>query len=623
MNRELLSAFDAELKKLIALLPDVHRAVSDLAPIENEQRWHLLRQNSDDLSQRKLPVVTLVGPSGSGKSTLFRLLSGIDVPCGGVVRPNTHNCAVAVPPSISEADLRAIFPAMQLRPLDNPIELRNDELPRETLFFSAMSPEAATRGDFLLCDVPDFSTICLENWEKAKLMLQRSEVVIFVVYKGSYADYQTTLYLARTCAHAAHLAYVLTKATPDEAREIRTDLIKRIAPDFRLKPSDSHEDTAQPFAEPRAGGLRRIEFLAAAEFYSSDEQKEPKLDEIRSLADGAPPLADLLRGQSIACLMLTKRANDIQQGLALADATLTAHAQRFGDLRTCHTELIEQLENETLDVVGSQLPLGDILQNVIRETQEVLPPWKRRLSIALNLPLKIVRLVPSGIALLVRKLKDLSNKENIQPFRRDLVEREALRHHAELLQYRWRADYARHVKLSAESCGAAKLHFESQQVPEPDAEWNDYASRRAREWVQQNPQKATALLTVGGVVGLLAPVAFTVDLFVSYGVVTIKVSTWTAIGTAGAGALTVGALLHKLIEKFGMERLVKDFQAEWKRQRNRQLRAHLREHFARPLILDTIERRIDALAKAPTDECARTVTALRCLLAENLTASLT
>ena len=312
--------------------------------------------------------------------------------------------------------------------------------------------------------------------------------------------------------------------------------------------------------------------------------------------------------------MLSKRANAIQQGLALADATLTAHAERLDALQTCHAALLEQLENEKLDIVGKQLPLGDVLQNVIREAQAALSPWWRRVSVAVNWPLKILR----GIPAVIRKLKELfSKKENVQPFRRDAIEREALRHHTEHLADRWRADYQHILDLSAASCVAALRDFETEQIPEPDAEWHEFAAQRSRKWVHDHPTKAKALLTLDGVVGLMAPVAFTVDLFTTGGLVTIKVSAWNLIGGAGAGALAIGALLHKVIEIFGMQRLVQGFQEEWKKQRNRQLRAHLREYFARPLVLDGLQQRIKALTNAPASECTRTVTELRRLLSEN------
>jgi recombinational DNA repair ATPase RecF len=71
-----------------------------------------------------------------------------------------------------------------------------------------------------------------------------------------------------------------------------------------------------------------------------------------------------------------------------------------------------------------------------------------------------------------------------------------------------------------------------------------------------------------------------------------------------------------------MESLVKDFQLEWNKQRNRQLRTHLQKHFARPLVLDVLDQRIAELAKTPATECAHAVTALRRVLAENLPASI-
>jgi hypothetical protein len=240
-----------------------------------------------------------------------------------------------------------------------------------------------------------------------------------------------------------------------------------------------------------------------------------------------------------------------------------------------------------------------------------------------NMPLELLHWIGEGIASWLRKLKDLiSDKENVQPLRRDLIEREALRDRCERLANDWRADHSRALKLSAESCVAAIRDFEGQPVPEPDTEWQAYAVQRARTWINENPKKAALLLTGRGVFGLLAPFAVTVDLFTTGGFVTIKVSTWTAIGSAAGGAISIAALFQWLIEKFGMESLVKDFQLEWNKQRNRQLRTHLQKHFARPLVLDVLDQRIAELAKTPATECAHAVTALRRVLAENLPASI-
>ena len=82
----------------------------------------------------------------------------------------------------------------------------------------------------------------------------------------------------------------------------------------------------------------------------------------------------------------------------------------------------------------------------------------------------------------------------------------------------------------------------------------------------------------------------------------------------GTSVLTAG--VNSLVKKLGLEPVLLDFQAEWKRQRNRQLRAHLRDAFARPLILDTLARRISVQENAPAAECAQTVAELRRRLEE-------
>jgi hypothetical protein len=85
----------------------------------------------------------------------------------------------------------------------------------------------------------------------------------------------------------------------------------------------------------------------------------------------------------------------------------------------------------------------------------------------------------------------------------------------------------------------------------------------------------------------------------------------------GVGTPLLASTVNSIVQRLGMDPLLKEFQAEWKVQRNRALRAHLRLHFAQPLLLDELGRRIIALEQAPAKECAERVAELRQLLAEN------
>ncbi|MEA3209578.1 MAG: hypothetical protein QOE70_2635 [Chthoniobacter sp.] len=611
MNRELLAAFDAALQELLVLLPAVRDTLTGLRPLDAEPRWALLRLNADDLAQRKLPVVTLLGPSGSGKSTIFRLLTGLDVPAGGAERPMSYNCTVAVPPDFAEEQLGAMFPSMRLRRLEDPAEIKRPDLPRETLFFREMPPDVAAHGDFLLADVPDFSTTCLENWEKARLMLQRAEVVVFVVTRFSYADYQTMLYLARACAHAGHLAFVLTMAEAEAAERIWVDLVQQKAPEFVLRRDIPAEDEPQPFAEKRADHLTRAAFLAQADVYFSPYRDEPRLDEIRALREGAPALADFLRGRNIARLMLTKRANDLQQGLKLADETLTTHRAQLEDLRRRQAQIEARLADDSLDIVGRQLPIGEILEEVLEQAQQALPFWRRAIA-------SVSGPVWRGLKGAFGAIREFFRRpEQARALRRDELELAALADQASRLADQWRADHAGAIDLTAARCAAAIDLLRESTVPEPDQDWKHFAAEKARTWVVENPNKATFFLNAAGAVTLLAGGLVTLDLATTGGLG--HSAGWAVL--AGVGTPALAAALNSVVQKLGLKPVLLDFQAEWKRQRNRQLRAHLREHFARPLVLAALDRRLSLLERAPAADCARTVATLRRLFDETQAAA--
>ncbi|MGB8167865.1 MAG: hypothetical protein WCF18_10270, partial [Chthoniobacteraceae bacterium] len=595
MNRELLAAFDAALQKLLVLLPAVHDSVAGLRPLDAEPQWALLRLNADDLAQRKLPVVTLLGPSGAGKSTIFRLLTGIDVPAGGAERPMSHNCMVAVPPWFPQDELAEMFPTMRLRRLDDPAEIKRPDLPRDTLFYQTMPDHVAAHGDFLLADVPDFSTTCLENWEKAKLMLQRAEVVVFVVTRFSYADYQTVLYLARSCALAGHLAYVLTMADAEAAGRVWIDMAQHKAPEFTLRRDIPAEDEPRPFAELRADHRTRGEFLAQADVYYSPYSEQPDLRGIHALREGAPPLVDFLRGRNIARLMLMKRANDLLQGLKLATETLAAHRSQLADFRARREKVDADIADEALDIVGQQLPLGEILEEVLEQAQLVLPFWRRAIA-TVSAP------IWHGLRAVFAAVRDFFSKPELaRALRRDELELAALVDQASRLADRWRADHGTAIELPAERCAAAITHLRQSTAPEPDQDWKHFAAEKARAWVRSHPTRATLILNAAGAITLLAGGLVTLDLAFTGGAIGHSAG-WAL--AAGLGTPALASALNSLVQKLGLKPVLLDFQTEWKKQRNRQLRAHLREHFARPLLLDAFDRRLHAMEHAPAAQCA-------------------
>jgi hypothetical protein len=210
-----------------------------------------------------------------------------------------------------------------------------------------------------------------------------------------------------------------------------------------------------------------------------------------------------------------------------------------------------------------------------------------------------------------------SKPDQARALRRDELELAALVDRASRLADRWRADHGAAFDLTAERCAAALAGLRQSAVPEPDQRWQDFAAEKAAHWVKAHPNRATLILNAGGVITLLAGGYVTFDVVMTGGIVSLaltKVGVFTGVLTGIATTGVVGAAVNALVQKLGLKPVLLDFQAEWKVQRNRQLRAHLREHFARPLLLDALDRRVHALADAPAAPCALAVAELRRLL---------
>src|SRR5690606_22842875 len=106
------------------------------------------------------------------------------------------------------ARLARLFPGFVLAPLEDIQELRRPGADDSRLLYVSYSSDAAAQPlPLVLVDVPDFNTVEQANWDKADRVLDRAEVVVFVVFGDGYKDERVVSELARCCRKAGFLAY--------------------------------------------------------------------------------------------------------------------------------------------------------------------------------------------------------------------------------------------------------------------------------------------------------------------------------------------------------------------------------------------------------------------------------
>ena len=572
-----LAATRKHIQTLIDYVPQLHRSLKiqqpDLEPVKLLEKMPL-----QIVEARGLPLVATAfcGPSGAGKSTIFNLITQLNVPAGGAVRPMTHASLVVAPEqAISEIDFARLFPAFQLEPMHATSDLRNPGAPSERLFYSSYHSAPDNKGLWVcLIDIPDFNTTHRENWDKAEQMIERADSVIFTVYNEAYKSQKTFEILRRVLQLSGSVTYLLTKIDPVNCREnaiaIRDDLIACARQDAE-------------FQSGRADGETLVDFLEKAPFYYSAYDNALNLSGILPLANGNESFFDHIFGQQGLATILKRQLQTIAAGRDLCEKTCESARHLYHVNQQKLNETGTQLRDAATKIVGEEFPVFAILEMISKILEENRPNIVKRLFLPLSK-------LGSGLRSIYDSARRLlgSPKAADGVHQRSTMERTRLRDVIDRLIEDWRS-LTTSEDLHYEKCRRLADALLNSDLPPVSSEWEKHVEIELRKYLQQNPNlwiwvDVVKELAKGAGAGLIAA-----DIVIDGGLGTL--GTLSVIG--GCGALS--GVLSEVFTLMGLREQVKDANRKWISERKESYIKHLRDNLAGPLFLDKIQQTADKL----------------------------
>ena len=611
-----LDSFLDSTDRLATLVPELLHLLGEKEEVPTG--WKALLERSGALRRQggKLSLVaTLYGPTGAGKSTLFRQLTGIEVPAGDEIRPLSRGCAMAVPEQWDQAErgpaLRSVLPGFDLRPLDRPDRLRQEDGQGLVWYRSAERLGGESRGEagpgapgLFLVDVPDFNSLEISNHERAERVLRRAEVVVFVVTGDSYADQKVVEELARCCQVAARLVILITKvASAEKARLKWADLLddKLTRPDlpWRAKFQGKREDK------------RTLEeFLRGCPVHAWPFSANPSLEDLRPVTEGAPSLASLLLGldaEKVAAEGLLQAGASTREWIGqLADRAEAARKERQG----WRASLDEDLAKAGLAVAGHEFPIGRTLEVLMEESRA----GQNRMFQWITYPIsRISGWLQGGFQVVTETIRSAISQPGpgSELVRLEVAERKSLLKVAEELTDKWRDRLPAWVgKLDSDRCRQARAALEAVTLPAPKTDWEGTLRQAAKEWVEKNPTLAHTLPTVLDMTAVGGLGLFVLDLSFAGGLLGSHV----VLGSLGTGGLVAGgaglaAVLARMADRMHFRGVLEEADRAWREQRGREIADHLRQHLL-PALLGEKLKETDRLTSFPVEEMRRLATEL-------------
>jgi energy-coupling factor transporter ATP-binding protein EcfA2 len=600
-NSQPAELFDQLLESLGTLLDEIPRISQALGRNLNDSAWQAMQRRYRSLRfcrERHIDpplVAVLLGPTEAGKSTLFQLLTGLDVPAGVERRPMSRSRVIAVPPELAdEAFLRGIFPDDQPRRLQpNPQELQQLTHPHPTDVLFCVPSNHQLGQHLIVADVPDFDTVEEENWERAERMLQRAELVIYLVQRRRYADERPVDMLAKCCSLAGTLICVFThlsaKNPPEAADVICRDLLEEI----------TNPGRDERFGQRRADGRTLHQFLEQSYFYWWPFSNKPRLEDIHPVNE-APPVLEFLHGQLSQDLVTRGFFEGVREGIEVCCALVQEARRTRKRLRRNQRKVDKCVSDAARAAAEGVVPVGRLIELAIEEARSYVrdklpsftPRWLQK--------------VPAKVSQWFQSLRQLipwrrAPGEGHQLISRDDAERHLLRDQIERL-----CDCLRQQipELAAERLEKCKTKLLNQTLPPPHQNWEDAVRRRLRTWARNNPKMAYAFAL------LMKP------WYLLIAWLGLALPGWFILGLGSlvyiVGGGGIAWLLHRLA-KVKLERVAKWAHKEWVKSRAEQLKDFISEYFIQPLI-ESWNQRLQALDLSALRRCEKACDFIRTYL---------
>lgn len=246
----------------LADLAERRLALGGLNPFARERarqlRDHLegfVRPRAADIDAPLL--VLLLGPTGGGKSSLLNTIAGAKVSRAGVLRPTTREAVLYA----SETDAKQILSGGRLR------------LIAADRIIHATAP--ASSSGVAVIDAPDVDSVERDNRLLADVLLEASDLCVFVTTATRYADLVPWQVLRRAQERGLPLVVLLNRV-PSDARDrdvVMADA-RRLFSEAGMREADDTLDliaVTEGEVDPQVNGLAR-------------ESVRPLLDRIQQLA---------------------------------------------------------------------------------------------------------------------------------------------------------------------------------------------------------------------------------------------------------------------------------------------------------------------------------------------------
>ncbi len=226
-------------------------------------------------------IVLLLGPTGAGKSSLLNAIAGAEVSKAGVLRPTTREAVLYA----SESDAKHILSGDRLR------LIAGDRI------IHVPAPESSS--GVAVIDAPDIDSVERDNRELADVLLEVSDLCVFVTTATRYADLVPWQVLRRAQERGLPLVVLLNRV-PGDARDRDVVLAdaRRLLSEAGMNEADETLDliaVTEGDVDPNVNGLARETVRPLLDRIAqltteSEERRNVAMDALAGAVRGLAPL---------------------------------------------------------------------------------------------------------------------------------------------------------------------------------------------------------------------------------------------------------------------------------------------------------------------------------------------